>query len=279
MTNHTTLTLDALHTHFETFLEQQLPKNNDEPNQLATAMRYSVLNGGKRLRPLLVYSVGALFNIAHTTLDCAAAAIELIHCYSLVHDDLPCMDDDDFRRGKPSCHKQFDEATAVLVGDALQTLAFELISTHPCDALTNADRVNMIRILSQASGFSGMCGGQMLDMQSEEHWPPKKFETLHAKKTGALFEACFLLGSLQQDKETRNTLLILGKTFGLAFQLQDDILDYEQHPKHEHYIKQIGIHSAKEKLAALYKQQETILSTLENAALLKACIKRAMLSV
>ncbi|WP_246261558.1 polyprenyl synthetase family protein [Thiomicrorhabdus cannonii] len=198
------------------------------PQRLIDAMRYATLNSGKRLRPALIYAVAEALNIPLTQVDKAACAIELIHSYSLVHDDLPAMDDDDLRRGQPTCHIQYDEATAILVGDAQQTLAFSILSE---DAALSADvRLEMIRILSRTAGINGMIGGQMLDIASEgQNIELALLEQLHNMKTGALIQAALLMGAAASPlyAEIKAPLAELGKTIGLAFQVQDDILDIE----------------------------------------------------
>jgi farnesyl diphosphate synthase len=195
---------------------------------LQEAMRYAVLNGGKRLRPLLVYITGGTLGASLENLDAAACAIELIHAYSLIHDDLPAMDNADFRRGKPSCHKAYGEATAILAGDALQPLAFELIATHPC-TLTAEQRLQMIALLSKASGGEGMAAGQALDLSI----PMTSLESLNRMyqlKTGALLVASIELGFLSagtSHEKIRQSLVRYAECIGLAFQLQDDLLDVE----------------------------------------------------
>ncbi|MFT5722383.1 MAG: geranylgeranyl diphosphate synthase type II, partial [Motiliproteus sp.] len=201
----------------------------DPPLQLHEAMHYGLFNGGKRLRPVLVYaSCLALGGELHQA-DAAAAALECIHSYSLLHDDLPAMDDDALRRGKPTCHIAFDEATAILAGDALQPLAFELLS-QPC-GLAPATQLQMIRILAQASGDCGMVAGQALDIAAEGR--PQtlaQLEQMHRLKTGALIRAAVELGALASGNSDPLSLAALGDyaaAIGLAFQVQDDILDIE----------------------------------------------------
>jgi geranylgeranyl pyrophosphate synthase len=205
-----------------------------ETDSLVQAIRYSVLNGGKRLRPLLVYLTGEALGTPLKQLDAPAAAVELIHCYSLIHDDLPAMDDDDLRRGKPSCHKAFDEATAILAGDALQTLAFQILSDSELNIVPAAQQIQMINILAKKSGLTGMVGGQALDLAAEGRGPTFSIEALcqiHHQKTGALIEASVLLGALAAELSTPPDLLLALQTYataiGLSFQVQDDILDVE----------------------------------------------------
>lgn len=214
-------------------VEQQLSTTLDHfsqttPPRIRQAMHYATLNPGKRLRPAMLYAIGEGFNIDLNQLDAAAVAIELIHCYSLVHDDLPAMDDDDLRRGLPTCHKQFDEATAILVGDAQQTLAFECIANN--QIIDDATKLRLISLLARAAGSNGMVGGQMIDIENEDK--TSDLQTLiemHQMKTGALIEAALLMGAAgHQDFNQHQTCLqSLGHSLGLAFQIQDDIIDIE----------------------------------------------------
>jgi geranylgeranyl pyrophosphate synthase len=195
-------------------------------------MRYSALDGGgKRIRPILVYAVGELLGGEHATLDTAACAVELIHAYSLIHDDLPAMDDDDLRRGKPTLHRAFDEATAILAGDALQSLAFHLLANDPMPGIDCQRRLAMIDTLSQASGSRGMCGGQAIDLAATgKELSLAELEDLHIHKTGALIRAAVTLGALAApaaDQESLRQLDHYAKCIGLAFQIRDDILDVE----------------------------------------------------
>jgi farnesyl diphosphate synthase len=215
----------------ESALERWLPSTSIQPTRLHEAMRYSVFNGGKRVRPLLVYLSGMAVNVELTALDTPACAVELIHCYSLVHDDLPAMDNDDLRRGKPTCHKAFDEATAILVGDALQTLAFYVLSQNSEISTTYPRHLSMLETLALASGSRGMAGGQAIDMESVGHTLNiAELENMHIHKTGALIRASVKLGGLASPKASDEQLTKLdhyAKCIGLAFQIQDDILDIE----------------------------------------------------
>jgi len=212
-----------------TALQQFLPTETTLPTQLHKAMRYAVLNGGKRIRPLLVYAAGRALGAPDQALDVAACAVECIHTYSLIHDDLPAMDNDDLRRGKPTCHKAFSEAEAILAGDALQTLAFTLLSHEPLGTVTAEQRLNMIERLALASGSRGMAGGQSLDMAAiGKQLDIAELEDMHIHKTGALIRASVLLGTLCTDNASENQRQALdhyGKYIGLAFQVKDDILD------------------------------------------------------
>jgi geranylgeranyl pyrophosphate synthase len=198
--------------------------------RLLEAMRYSTLAGGKRVRPVLVYATGEALGAPIELLDAAAAAVELIHVYSLVHDDLPAMDNDDLRRGRPTCHRAFDEATAILVGDALQARAFEMLANAPASIAATA-RLEMLRVLADAIGTRGMAGGQAIDLESvKQTLDEAALERMHRQKTGALIQASVLLGAISagmQDAAERAALAEFGAEIGLAFQIQDDILDVE----------------------------------------------------
>jgi geranylgeranyl pyrophosphate synthase len=210
-------------------LEHWLPKTNIEPFKLHEAMRYSIFNGGKRVRPVLVYAAGQALGANASLLDHPAAAVECIHAYSLIHDDLPAMDNDDLRRGKPTCHRAFDEATAILAGDALQALAFHIISNGLKDKLSAQQQVEMIDMLAVASGSRGMAGGQAMDLAAVGNKITEaELENMHIHKTGALIRASVMLGAMC-GKQTNSDLLgkldHYGKCIGLAFQIRDDILD------------------------------------------------------
>ncbi len=214
--------------HIQHQLEACLTPLQSAP-RLSEALRYSVLSPGKCLRPLLVYATGFSLGAPQTALDAAALAVELMHAYSLVHDDLPAMDNDDFRRGKPTCHKAFDEATAILVGDALQTLAFEHLS-RPNERLNPRLQLKMLHCLSQACGAQGMAAGQMLDIEGEDTLLElPALEKIHQLKTGALITACIELGALAANAPTKHydALILFSTHFGLAFQIQNDLLDVE----------------------------------------------------
>ncbi|KXI27414.1 (2E,6E)-farnesyl diphosphate synthase [Paraglaciecola hydrolytica] len=197
--------------------------------QLKQAMRYALLIGGKRMRPFLTMACGEMIGLKAADLLGPAAAIEAIHAYSLIHDDLPAMDDDDLRRGQPTCHIKFDEATAILAGDALQTLAFEILCHCELSDKTQAKRIDLVKILSQAAGYSGMCGGQAMDLAATNQLiDQQQLESLHSKKTGALISACVsMVMALTDDVSTENNMHMqrYAQLIGLAFQVQDDILD------------------------------------------------------
>lgn len=211
----------------ERALDALLPPADTAPARLHAAMRYAALDGGKRLRARLVYATGRLFGLSEDTLDSAACAVELIHAYSLVHDDLPAMDDDALRRGKPTVHVAFDEATAILAGDALQTAAFEALALADWP---DAGKVRVLAGLAAASGSRGMCGGQQLDMDGNGHaLTLDALRTVHALKTGALIKAAIRMPALLAgaDAEELAALSAFADDLGLAFQIQDDILDVE----------------------------------------------------
>jgi geranylgeranyl diphosphate synthase type II len=212
-------------------LEAALPASTLSPQRLHAAQRYAVLSGGKRLRPLLVYCTGAALGIPADALDAPAAAVELIHSYSLVHDDLPAMDDDDLRRGQPTTHRAFDEATAILAGDALQVLAFSLLARDRSPGVSFEARLNMIQILADASGTAGMAGGQALDLSAVgRSIGLEELEAMHRLKTGALIRASVLLAAACAPALSAiewDALQSYSEDIGLAFQIQDDILDVE----------------------------------------------------
>jgi len=215
----------------ETSLSSWLPEPDVIPYKLHEAMRYVCLDGGKRIRPTLVYATGQALDIPIEKLDGPACAVELIHAYSLVHDDLPAMDDDALRRGKPTCHIQYDEPTAILVGDALQSLAFHILAHDNRMTDNSARRLEMVNILAQASGSRGMAGGQAIDLASVgQALNLAELENMHIHKTGALIRASVRLGAISQplvDPTRMENLDHYAKCIGLAFQIQDDILDVE----------------------------------------------------
>ena len=222
--------LKSLIARAEEALVRSLPPEDTAPIELHRAMRYAVLGGGKRLRPLLVYAAGHAFGETGSRLDAPAVAVELIHAYSLVHDDLPAMDDDAMRRGRPTCHIVFGEAMAILAGDALQALAFELLA-HDVDlGVSPARCVEMLRVLGRACGADGMAGGQALDLAAVgRKLTLTELEFMHACKTGALIRAAVRLGGLAAgaSDDELSALDRYGHAVGLAFQVRDDILDVE----------------------------------------------------
>jgi farnesyl diphosphate synthase len=204
-------------------LESLLPFDD---SLLSEAIRYSVLGGGKRLRPILVYLIGELGNAENDSLDILAGSLEIIHCYSLIHDDLPSMDDDDLRRGKPTTHKKYDEATAILAGDALQPFAFELVTTINT---SDKNKLSIIKSLAQACGYQGMVGGQIKDIHSNDIKDVKSLDIMHSQKTGSLIQSSIETAGILSDlsKQDIECLIEYGDKIGLAFQIQDDIIDIE----------------------------------------------------
>ena len=212
-------------------LDQYLPQHGQAPERLREAMRYSVFAGGKRLRPILTMAAAEAMGKGKELVLPAACALEFIHTYSLIHDDLPAMDDDDLRRGKPTCHRVYGEATAILAGDALLTLAFAVISKNRMIARISGDTVaEVVQIIADGAGAAGMVGGQIADLEAEGQ--PADAETMlyiHSRKTGALFQAALGAGALLAgaDKSALSAFKRFGEQFGLAFQITDDILDVE----------------------------------------------------
>lgn len=248
-------------------LDTILPSAEEEPKYLHRAMRYATQFGGKRIRPLLVYATGDGLNAPLSDLDRAACAVELIHAYSLVHDDLPSMDNDDMRRGQPSCHKAFDEATAILVGDALQSLAFEILSEG-----NGPHQLKIIQILAKASGSRGMVGGQSLDLNAiDKKLTHDEIKKIHQLKTGALIVASIQLGALSSPEchtTLFNQLSEFAEHLGLAYQIQDDIFDYqEENPNtlQPCFVSTLGLEKAHHLLKDIHLKIEGYLSTLTPA--------------
>lgn len=266
----------------ELVLDKLLPAENIEPTRLHQAMRYAVLGGGKRVRALLAHAAGEFCDSDKNITDIPAAAVELIHAYSLVHDDMPCMDDDDLRRGKPSCHKQYDDATALLVGDALQSLAFQLIASPGLYA--DAQRqLEMVRLLALASGSRGMAGGQAIDLASVgKNLEQSELEYMHIQKTGALIRAAALLGAnsaANMVPEKIKAVDAFAQSIGLAFQVVDDILDTESDTatlgktagkdadaNKPTYVTILGLKRAKELAAELHNNALAALKGFEGEA-------------
>jgi farnesyl diphosphate synthase len=274
-------------SHFEAVLSELLPRAEIAPQRLHEAMRYAVLDGGKRVRPLLVFAAGELAGADASRLNIAAAAVELIHAYSLVHDDMPCMDDDVLRRGKPTCHVQYDEATALLVGDSLQTLAFQLLAEHHLS--DDAQRqLDMIKLLAAASGSRGMAGGQAIDLASVgKSLTLPELEFMHIHKTGALIRAAVLLGAHCGSDNQRGSVSAVqldkldrfGKLIGLAFQVVDDVLDCEADTAtlgktagkdadngKPTYVSLLGIHEARDMAQRLHREALETLVEFGDAA-------------
>ncbi len=276
-------TLHGFRARVEAALDQRLPSPNQPPEPLHQAMRYAILNGGKRVRACLVYAAGRALGVEPEPLDVAACAVEIIHGYSLVHDDLPCMDDDDLRRGKPTCHKAFDEATALLVGDALQALAFEILAKDDTLDVGAERRTQMIATLATASGSYGMAGGQAIDLAAVGKVPTlSELENMHRLKTGALIRASVRLGALTSEDITEDCMQALdtyAQQVGLAFQITDDILDVEgdartlgkapgadQAHSKPTYPAIMGLQAAKEKRVKLAESALSALSPLGDSA-------------
>ncbi|MDF2866578.1 MAG: geranyl transferase [Gammaproteobacteria bacterium] len=241
-------------------LIQNLSYMTEVPGRLQQAMSYVVLNGGKRIRPALIYATAEALGIGWHKLDSVACAIEFIHAYSLVHDDLPAMDDDEFRRGQLTCHKAFDEATAILVGDALQSLAFEVISRD--ELLPAEQRIHLIQILAKAAGAAGMVGGQAMDLAAtNQRLTLPELCTIHEYKTGALLKACveFPLVLCHDKSPVEMALLSYAQAIGLAFQIKDDLLDYaqaieKQDNQEPSFALLVNYSQTEQKLHELYQQ-------------------------
>jgi len=257
------------------FLSGQLAEFPVNDPQLHQAMRHGLLLGGKRVRPFLVYSVGEMLGADKSALDHVAGSIEAIHAYSLIHDDLPAMDDDSLRRGQPTCHIKFNEATAILAGDALQTFAFELLG----DAnVSDAQKVQMMKTLAKASGYQGMCGGQALDLAATNNCVSvDHLEQIHRLKTGALISAAVELGAIAGNatSEQRELLSTFSQNIGLAFQVHDDILDVigdtqtlgkpqgsDQAANKSTYPALLGLEAAQQKAQQLISQAISSLQAL-----------------
>ena len=221
----------------ERALEQALPAADLPPRRLHEAMRYAVLGGGKRLRPLLVYATGEALQVDPARLDAPAVAIELMHAFSLIHDDLPAMDDDDMRRGRPATHRAFDEATAILAADALQPLAFEVLATAAAMADEPEAQVRLIGLVAEACGPNGIAGGQAMDLAAEkQQLDPAELEHMFRLKTGRLLRASVLAAAYCAPRATiarLHRLEIFADALGIAYQIRDDILDFTA-PNHAH---------------------------------------------
>jgi geranylgeranyl diphosphate synthase type II len=266
----------------ERTLEHWLPPEQLHPVALHSAMRYSTLGGGKRMRPALVYGTGQALGISFDSLDGVACAVELIHAYSLIHDDLPAMDDDDLRRGKPSCHKAFGEAMAILAGDAIQALAFEILARDRTMSDDPAVRLHTVELLAAASGSRGMAGGQAIDLAAVgTQLDIAQLEAMHIHKTGALIRASVMMAAAcgDIDGQESDRLDHFAKCVGLAFQIRDDILDVEgdtatlgktQGADHAHdkptYPALLGLEQAKARALALHEDALESLSDFDARA-------------
>ncbi len=285
MSTSSSLTLDELFTSCTSRLSHVYQNYlRDTPaSELKSAMEYTLDNNGKRIRPMLIYATGCIFSAPWENMDIPAAAVELIHTYSLIHDDLPCMDNADLRRGKPACHKIYGEGMAMLTGDALHTLAMQIIASHPAP-LKSQRRLDMIKVLSKACGPFGMASGQALDLtvMSDKNISLNLLATIYQLKTGALLTACIELGRLSSDDDNdshQQALKQFGESIGLAFQIQDDILDMEtatellgkpQGMDNKNskitYPLICGIEQAKEKVQFLYQEALTAINFLGSKA-------------
>ncbi len=274
--------MNGIQQRTESALEAVLPAAEIVPSRLHQAMRYSVLGGGKRVRPLLCHAAGAIFGADASLLDAPATSVELIHAYSLVHDDMPCMDDDDLRRGKPSCHKAYDDATALLVGDALQTLAFQGLAAR-LPGVGPARQLEMIQLLATASGSRGMAGGQAIDLASVGlQLNIGALELMHIHKTGALIRAAVLLGAHcgEAAPDALEHLSHFANRIGLLFQVVDDILDAEASSEvlgktagkdaaqnKPTYVSILGVREAKTLAGELREEAHRALSTFGSGAI------------
>ncbi|ASP46470.1 (2E,6E)-farnesyl diphosphate synthase [Cognaticolwellia beringensis] len=271
--------IDDVQTRINDYLGKKLESLAINDEKLLDAMRYGLLIGGKRMRPYLAYITGATLDAEQGDIDGVAAAIECIHAYSLLHDDLPAMDDDDLRRGQPTCHKAFDEATAILAGDSLQTLAFDIIANHDFSKAVDAKRINLLRYLVNAAGYQGMCGGQALDLAATgQAITLAELENLHSLKTGALLEASVKMAAECSNQATtfdKEQLALYAKLMGLAYQVRDDIIDITSTEEElgkpagsdlaankSTYPALLGLQGAQEKAENLYQQALQALATL-----------------
>lgn len=275
----------------EDALTERLADDGQVPESLHSAMKYACLGGGKRFRAMMVYACGQLAGAKPERLDTPASAIEMVHAYSLIHDDLPAMDDDDLRRGRPTCHIKFDEATAILAGDALQSRAFELLASAGWNPVSDNYRAQMVEALARAIGAQGMAGGQVIDMQSAGiNLTVEGLQGMHEMKTGALIEASAVLGGLASESLSSNSILKLSgyaRRVGLAFQITDDVLDYissseqlgkragaDQRMNKSTYVSILGLQQARETAENLASQAIEFLDALgDNTAFLKQLAK------
>lgn len=271
--------LDEYQQRVNQFLTNKLDQLACNDERLLEAMRYGLLIGGKRMRPYLAYITGISVGAKLEDIDGVAAALECIHAYSLLHDDLPAMDDDDLRRGKPTCHKAFDEATAILAGDALQTLAFDILANHSFSEQLQNKRISFVQQLVNASGYQGMCGGQALDLAAtNQSISLEALQHLHSLKTGALLEAAVLMAadcSNSVSNKDKEQLKLFAQLVGLAYQVRDDIIDITSSEEElgkpagsdvaankSTYPALLGLEGAQQKADDLYQQALQALSTL-----------------
>lgn len=271
--------LDKYQQRVNQFLTHKLDQLTCNDKRLLEAMRYGLLMGGKRMRPYLAYITGVSVGANLNDIDGIAAALECIHAYSLLHDDLPAMDDDDLRRGKPTCHKAFDEATAILAGDSLQTLAFDILAHHKFSEHLQTKRIHFVQQLVNASGYQGMCGGQALDLAAtNQSISLQALQHIHSLKTGALLEASVSMAaecSATISVEEKEQLKTFAKLVGLAYQVRDDIIDITSSEEElgkpagsdmaankSTYPALLGLQGAQQKADDLYQQALQALSTL-----------------
>jgi farnesyl diphosphate synthase len=264
---------------FETCAQAALPPAGRSPQRLHEAMRYALLGGGKRVRPLLVYAAGEWAGADGAVLDCAALAVEFVHVYSLIHDDLPCMDDDVLRRGRPTVHVAFDEATAMLAGDALQAEAFRVLADAPASCEV---RATLMRELAHAAGTEGMCGGQAIDLAATgRRLTPAELEAMHRMKTGALLLAAVRMGAMAGGAKgpALEALDRYGRAIGLAFQVVDDVLDVEgtadalgktagkdARQNKPTYVSVLGLAAARARAEALRREAQAALAAAGSGA-------------
>ncbi|TWX59448.1 (2E,6E)-farnesyl diphosphate synthase [Colwellia hornerae] len=271
--------LDFYQTRINQYLADKLAAYEVNDEKLLSAMQYGLLIGGKRMRPYLSYITGEALGLKLSDVDGIAAALECIHAFSLIHDDLPSMDDDDLRRGQPTCHRAFDEATAILAGDSLQTLAFDILVNHNFSAGVESKRISLIRQLVNASGYQGMCGGQALDISATDKVITlAELEKLHSLKTGALLKASVtMVTEMSNDISTdeKHQLAVYADHIGLAYQVRDDIIDIisseeelgkpagsDVSSNKSTYPALLGLQGAQQKADNLYQQALQALATL-----------------
>jgi len=271
--------LDVYQTRINQFLANKLSEYELNDEKLLSAMQYGLLIGGKRMRPYLSYITGEALGLELSDVDGIAAALECIHAFSLIHDDLPAMDDDDLRRGQPTCHKAFDEATAILAGDSLQTLAFDILVNHNFSAQVEPKRIMLIRQLVHATGYQGMCGGQALDISAtDKQITIAELEKLHSLKTGAILKASVTMVAEISDTisaDDKHQLAVYADHIGLAYQVRDDIIDIisseeelgkpagsDVSANKSTYPALLGLDGAQQKADNLYQQALQALATL-----------------
>jgi farnesyl diphosphate synthase len=255
----------------EEALAERLPATDLEPTRLHAAMRYSVLNGGRRVRPLLLFGTARAVGLSEAQVEAAACAIEFAHAYSSVHDDLPAIDDDDVRRGRPTCHRAYDEGTAVLVGDALQSLAFQLLASDTALPAAPLVRLRLISLLAEAIGASGLAGGQSIDVAAQgQRLSVPEMDAMYARRTGALIRASVLMAAAcapQMAAHLHEALAEFAARLGLAFQIQHDLLDARPDTTHApHYPAALGTEASRQRIRQLHAEALEALQPLGAAA-------------